>query len=221
MGSANAFVQYVITAYTDCAICVSALPTPTPTPTATPTPTPTATPTPTPTLAPGTTFVFTSCTTNSMILQTAYPPTGLSVGQILKTTSGDCYSYVGNYINYVAPSGYIVATVNEFTATTATTYTTCLECLTVTTPVNTYTEWTGKGGYSLNCPICQITDYGKPLTFYTTNVVTTLSTGDCIFQDSSLTTPISEDFIQYGNYIYSVDKNGFITQYCRLNGNCK
>jgi hypothetical protein len=30
--------------------------------------------------------VFTSCTSNSMITQTAYPPTNVTIGNVLKTT---------------------------------------------------------------------------------------------------------------------------------------
>jgi hypothetical protein len=156
-----------------------------------------------------------------MITQTDYPPINLSIGGLLKTTSGDCYTYVGNYVNYVAPSGFIVANINEFTASTATTYTNCVDCLTVTPPALTYTLWSGKGGYSLNCPICQITDFGKSIEFYTDNTITTLVSGVQIFQDSGLTTPVTVDFVQQGNFIYSVDDNGFITEFCKVNGNCK
>jgi len=156
-----------------------------------------------------------------MIIQTAYPPNNVSVGQLLKTTSGDCYTYVGNYINYVAPSGFVVANINEFTATTATTYTDCIDCLTVIPTTSSFKTWNGKGGFSLNCPVCQITDFGKGLTFYTSNLITTLTTGVYVFSDSGLTRPIVEDYIQYENYIYSVGKDGMLTQNCRVNGNCK
>jgi hypothetical protein len=162
-----------------------------------------------------------------MIVQAAYPPTNIVAGDILKpitcTTTGytaNCYEYVGNYVNYVAPGGFITSTQDTFTATTATTYTNCLDCLTVITTPLTYTPWSGKGGYSINCPICQLTDFGKPIEFYTTNLVTSLSEGDCLFQDSGLTTILTVDYVQQGNFIYSVNDKGFITGSCRLNGNC-
>jgi len=156
-----------------------------------------------------------------MITQTAYPPTNITIGNVLKTTSGDCYTYVGNYVGYVAPSGYVVANVNQFTATTATTYTDCIDCLTVTAQTLTYNTWRASGGFALNCPVCQITDFGKKLTFYTSNLITELETGVYIFKDSALNKPIVEDYVQYGNFIYQVDNSGRITQYCTVNGNCK
>jgi hypothetical protein len=140
---------------------------------------------------------------------------------VLKTLSGDCYSYVGNYVGYVAPSGYVVANVNEFTATTATTYTDCVDCLTVTAATTTYNTWRGSFGFALNCPVCQITDFGKKNTFYTSNLISEIATDVYVFSDSSLTKPITEDYLQYGNFIYKVDVSGKLTQFCTVNGNCK
>ena len=115
----------------------------------------------------------------------------------------------------------MVANINEFTATTATTYTDCVDCLTVIPTSSSFKSWDGKGGFSLNCPVCQITDFGKSLKFYTSNLITTLTTGVYVFSDSGLTKPIVEDYIQHGIYIYSVDRDGMLTQYCTVNGNCK
>jgi hypothetical protein len=36
-----------------------------------------------------------------------------------------------------------------------------------------------------------------------------------------LTKPITEDYLQYVNYIYQVDKEGKLTHYCTVNGNCR
>jgi hypothetical protein len=124
-------------------------------------------------------------------------------------------------VNYVAPSGYIVASVNQFTATTATTYTNCIDCLTVTAQTLTYNTWRASIGFALNCPVCQITDFGKPSTVYTSNLIKNIDTGVYVFSDSGLTKPITEDYLQYGNYIYQVDKEGKLTQYCTVNGNCR
>jgi hypothetical protein len=52
-------------------------------------------------------------------------------------------------------------------------------------------------------------------------LVKDIATDVYIFQDSSLTKPIVEDYVQYGNLIYRVDTSGKITQYCTVNGNCK
>ena len=124
-------------------------------------------------------------------------------------------------MNYVAPSGYIVANVNQFTATTATTYTDCTDCLTVSATTLNYNTWRGKVGFALNCPVCQITDFGKSATLYTSNLIKNIDTGVYVFSDSTLTRPITEDYLQYGNYIYQVAVDGKLTQYCTVNGNCK
>jgi hypothetical protein len=44
--------------------------------------------------------------------------------------------------------------------------------------------------------------------------------GVFIYQDSSLTKPIVEDYIKYGGYVYIVDTSGEIKLLCRVNGNC-
>jgi hypothetical protein len=162
-----------------------------------------------------------------MILQTAYPPTNIVVGDILSTATGttsgyttNCYEYVGNYVNYVAPSGFITSTQDTFTATTATTYTSCLTCLQVEPLVDTFTIWIGKGAYSVSCPLCQLTNFGSQVIFYTLPSVTQLQTGVTVYNNSSLLNPLTVDYIQYGTKIYSVDNSGVITELCTVNGNC-
>ena len=155
-----------------------------------------------------------------MIIQTSYPPSNVSAGDIIKTSSGSCYSYVGNFVNYAPTPGYIVTNQNLFTATTTTTYGTCEECQAVTPTTLPYTLWSGKGEFSVNCPVCQLTNFGVNLNFYTSSAVTSIQTGVYIYENTGLTTPISVTYVEYGTKIYSVDKTGMITEFCTLNGNC-
>jgi hypothetical protein len=163
-----------------------------------------------------------------MIIQTAYPPTSLQVDDIVKT-SGDCYTYIGNFVNYIPPVGFIPVTQDIFTATTATTYTTCTECLTPEpTPTPTFRTWRGTGEFSLSCPICQLTNFGVPVTFYTSFSASTLQTGVYVYEDSSLTKPLKITYINSQitdatnaiSQIFEVDKYGKITFRCTPNGNC-
>ena len=222
-GSTNSILELIVTAYTgDCTVCV----TPTPTPTATPTPTPTATPTPTPTPTSypmGTQFIFTSCTSNSMILQTLTPPLNLCETNVIKDDSGNCWVYVTNVVGYYPTTGFIASNQNVFTATTATTYADCLECLTPTpTPTSVYKEWNVKGEYTMSCPVCELTNFGSPLVMYTSSSVQKLEDGVYVYKDSGLTKPLTVDFIKYGDYVYQVnDITGVITQKCKVNGFCK
>ncbi len=162
-----------------------------------------------------------------MIIQTAYPPTNIAVGDILRIVTGStsgytsyCYEYVGNFVNYVAPGGFITSTQDTFTATTATTYTSCLTCLQVEPLVDTFTTWIGKGAYSVNCPVCQLTNFGTQVIFYTQPSVNQLQNGVIVYNNSSLLYPLTVDYIKHGNKIYSVDNNGVITEFCTVNGNC-
>ena len=220
-GSPSNYLNSILATYGSCVGCVT--PTPTPTPTATPTPTPTSSPTPTPvvTYEPYTQFVFTGCNNNLMIVQDETPPSNVNIGDVIKDQNIGCFTYIGFFVRYSPPSGYKWSNQPIFTASTATTYVTCLECLTPTpTPTFTYKSWSAQGGFSVSCPVCQLTDGGTNLTFYTSSTVDTLQTGNFIYQDSSLTEPIIEDYIRYNGFIYSVDVNGQITQFCRVNGNC-
>ena len=221
-GSPADYLQGVISASTSgCSYCTVPAPTPTPTPTPTSTPTPTATPISTPTYPSGTVFVFTSCTDTSMIIQYSYPPYNVSVGNILKTVSGECYSYVGNYVSYTPPSGYIWSYVETFTATTATTYTNCVSCLIPTpTPTQSYSLWRGYGEFSVSCPVCELTNGGSQMSFYTSPLVSVLQTGVYIYEDQALTTPVIVDYIKYSTKIFNVDINGRLTEFCTVNGNC-
>ena len=194
LDSVNSNVSYVISAYTSgCTTCF------TPTPTATQLPLPTPGPTPAPTATPSypinSKFIFTSCTSNSMIIQSAYPP-------------------------YNTPSGFMSSNQNMFTGTTATTYTNCISCLVIPKPTKTYNSWSGKGAYSVNCPLCQLTDFGSDLTFYTLPTVTQLQNGVTLYSNQSLLNVLTIDYVQYGNKIYNVDTNGVISEKCTINGNC-
>jgi hypothetical protein len=176
----------------------------------------------------GTQFIFTSCTNNTMIIQNAYPPVNAVTNNILKT-SGSCYTYIGNYIGYTPPAGFISVVQDTFTATTATTYTTCLECLTPEpTPTPTYKLWKATGEFSLSCPVCELTNFGVSVNFYTDFNVITIEDGVYVYEDSSLTTPLSLTYIkvpvtQNNNailQIFEVDNNGRVTFRCTPNGNC-
>ena len=155
-----------------------------------------------------------------MILQGDYPPTNVNINDIIKTTSGECYTYVGDYVNYIAPSGYIVSNINEFTATTATTYTTCIECLTPEPEVLPYNTWFGRGEYSISCPTCELTNYGTDITFFTTSADTTIQTGIYVYDSESLTSPLDITYIKYDGKIYEVSDNGLINEFCTVNNNC-
>jgi len=204
-----------------CSSCVAPTPTPTATPTPTPTPTPTATPVPTQTYPTNTVFVFTSCTNTSMIIQYSYPPSNVTVGGILRTVSGECYTYIGDYLSYTPPSGFIWSYVETFTATTATTYTNCVSCLTPTpTPTQSYNLWRGRGEFSVSCPVCELTNGGSQMTFYTSASDSVLQNDVYVYENQSLTTPVIVDYIKYGTKIYNVDVNGKLTEFCTVNGNC-
>jgi hypothetical protein len=156
-----------------------------------------------------------------MIVQDETPPINLNIGNVIKDENIGCFTYVGYFVRYSPPAGYKWSNQPIFTASTATTYTTCLECLTPTpTPTPSYKSWSAQGGFSVSCPVCQLTDGGTNLTFFTTSSVTSLETGNFIYQDTSLLTPVIEDYIRYNGFIYTVDVNGQITQFCRVNGNC-
>jgi hypothetical protein len=164
-----------------------------------------------------------------MIIQSAYPPTNIVANDILKTISGQCYTYIGNYVNYLPQPGFITSNVNEFTATTATTYSTCLDCLKPEpTPTPLSKEWRASGEYSLACPVCELTDFGGTVYFFTDYNVTTIQTGVYIYEDSSLTIPVDYTYIkvpinQSGTapaQIFEVDNNGKLTFKCNPNGNC-
>ena len=178
--------------------------------------------TPTPITYPsGTSFVFTSCTNNSMIIQTAYPPTNFTDLCVSQTPSGECYTYIGNFVNYIPPTGYLVSHQDVFTATTtATTYTTCLECLLKPEVTLSYIQWRGKSEYSLSCPVCELTNYGVPYSWYTSSADTTIQTGVYVYEDTNLTIPLYVDYIEYDTKIYEVDNTGKITEFCNVNGNC-
>jgi hypothetical protein len=154
-----------------------------------------------------------------MILQYTYPGSTVDVGDTLKTTSGDCYTYIGNYIGYIPPAGFIWVIQETFTAQTPTTYKSCLACLTPTpTPTPTITSWEVRGEFSLNCPVCELTNGGTLQTIYADGQ--SLATGIYVYEDINLTTPVFVTYIKYGTKIYEVDSNGQLTEFCNVNGNC-
>jgi hypothetical protein len=168
----------------------------------------------------GTSFIFTSCTTNSMVIQVAYPPTNIVTDDILKNTSGQCYTYIGNFVNYIPPAGFVIASTDMFTANTQTVYSDCIDCLAPAPILLPYIQWRGKAEYSLACPVCELTDFGGDYGWYTSSASTTLQTGVYVYEDSNLTIPLYVDYIKYSNKIYTVDSQGKITEYCTVNGNC-
>jgi hypothetical protein len=155
-----------------------------------------------------------------MIIQTDYPPTNIVVNDIVKTSLGKCYTYIGNFVNYNPPSGFLSVNINAFTATTATTYTSCLSCLTVEPVQLPYTSWNAKGEYSLNCPTCQLTNFGSNISFYTSSATTQIESGVYIYSNTGLTTPINVTYVKYGTKIYKVENDGEINELCTLNKNC-
>jgi hypothetical protein len=156
-----------------------------------------------------------------MIVQTSYPPYNIIANDIIKTNSGLCYVYVGNYVGYVPPSGFIVSNTNMFTLSAQTTYDSCVECNTPVVSGTTYKLWEAKGEYSVACPVCQLTNFGAAVSFYTSSADTIIQTGVYVYRDMNLTNPVTIDYIQYGTKIYKVNKFGMLTEYCTLNGNCK
>ena len=136
-GSATAYLGDVLSTGTTCASC-GITPTPTPTPTVTPTITPTMTVTPTPSAQPNYSFVFSACNQDRLVIQTVRPG-NLSQGDIV-TISGTgnnlCYTYLGEFENYIPPgTGAFYVNANLITSTPSTIYETCEECL---TPPTTY-----------------------------------------------------------------------------------
>jgi hypothetical protein len=156
-----------------------------------------------------------------MIIQVAYPPSNVVVDDILKTTGGTCYRYIGNFVGYAPPSGFIIANTNIFTSSAQTVYDSCVECNTPSITGTTYKTWEAKGEYSVACPVCQLTNFGAAITFYTSSANTIMQTGVYIYKDINLTKPVTIDYVQYGTKIYRVDTYGMVTEYCTLNGNCK
>jgi hypothetical protein len=149
------------------------------------------------------------------------PPANVINGTVLKNTSGSCYTYIGNYVGYTPPSGFIWSYFEMFTATTANTYTSCLTCLTPEpTPAPSYLMWRSSIEFSLSCPVCELTNGGTPKTFYTEYNVSSLQTGVYIYEDNTLQIPVLASYMRYGGIVYSVDSNGRITELCNQNGNC-
>jgi hypothetical protein len=104
-----------------------------------------------------------------------------------------------------------------------------LECLTPDPePTPTYRLWKAKGEYSISCPVCELTDFGGDVQFYTDYSVSTLDTGIYLYENSSLTTPFTVTYIKVlqtqninqTEKIFEVDSMGKITFKCDVNGNC-
>jgi len=132
-GSATAYLGEVVEVYpSGCASC-ALTPTPTPTPTTTLTPTPTPTVTPQETIPLTSNYVFSSCTQNKVIIQTV-PPGNMSVNTVTKIDS-KCYTYLGQFTNYIPPVGVQSVNTNSVTTTPSNIYDNCTTCA---TPVPTY-----------------------------------------------------------------------------------
>ena len=102
-GSSTHFINNITQLHSEC--CIAS---PTPTPSITPTTTPSITPSVTPSETPrsGVSYVYTSCTTNNMVVQTD-EVVGVSSGQTFINRT-ECWTYVGYFSNpYHEPTGYI------------------------------------------------------------------------------------------------------------------
>ena len=95
-----------------------------------------------------------------------------------------------------------------------------MDCLKVDPVILPYVQWRAKGEYSISCPVCELTDFGGDVIFYTSSADTIIQTGVFVYEDIDLTTPLSVTYIKYDNVIYQVSDNGEITQRCIVNNNC-
>jgi hypothetical protein len=156
--SSNSNLTSITQLYSTCGNC---LPDPTPTntstPTTTPTTTPTNTPTPTTTSTPGASpsvtptktptqtptyvYVYQTCSGGqpvipTQVIQTVQSPITSVVGNTFKDSSGNCWSYLGQFgSNYIATIGYtpLTYTGDYFASAFQTVYNNCQTC--ISTPI--------------------------------------------------------------------------------------
>jgi hypothetical protein len=154
-----------------------------------------------------------------MIIQYTYPESAIDIGDVLKSSSGSCFTYIGNFINYTPPAGFTWSQQEVFTGTSFTIFNSCVSCLAPTpTPTPTVTSWNVKGEFSLNCPVCELTNGGTTQTIYADGQ--SLVSGVYVYEDINLTTPVFVTYIKYGTKIFEVSPTGLLTEYCNVNGNC-
>jgi hypothetical protein len=127
-GSSSNILNSVGEIYSGCESCELVItPTPSPSPSTTPTPTPSVTPTPS-SASVGFSFVFTSCTSNQMIVQ-SQPLMGLTTGKVVKDVLENCWYYVGQFVSpYTPPPGFIVTNYTNYFGTSYTTFDDCQKC---------------------------------------------------------------------------------------------
>jgi len=125
-GSATAYLGEVVDVYPSGCVGCSLTPTPTPTQTLTPTPSITPSATPVATVPLTSNYVFSSCTQNKVIIQTV-PPGGMSTSTVT-SISGSCYTYLGQFTNYIVPVGVQSVNINSITSTPSTVYVNCSTC---------------------------------------------------------------------------------------------
>ena len=135
----NSVLNSIVQLYANCTDCRFTL-TPTPSVTASNTPTPTITPSPTmtPTASPADfVYVFQTCALNqsnypqSTIMQTQPTNFAIMTGQTFQTVNGECWTYVGQFLNYY-PAGQTILTYftgNYFNLNKPTIYANCVDCL--------------------------------------------------------------------------------------------
>jgi hypothetical protein len=135
----NSVLNSIVQIYANCTDCRFTL-TPTPSVTASNTPTPTITPSPTmtPTASPADfVYVFQTCALNqsnypqSTIMQTQPTNFAIMSGQTFQTVNGECWTYVGQFLNYY-PAGQTILTYftgNYFNLNKPTIYANCVDCL--------------------------------------------------------------------------------------------
>ncbi len=135
----NSVLNSIVQIYANCTDCRFTL-TPTPSVTASNTPTPTITPSPTmtPTASPADfVYVFQTCALNqsnypqSTIMQTQPTNFAIMSGQTFQTVNGECWTYVGQFLNYY-PAGQTILTYftgNYFNLNKPTVYANCVDCL--------------------------------------------------------------------------------------------
>ncbi len=135
----NSVLNSIVQIYANCTDCRFTL-TPTPSVTASNTQTPTITPSPTmtPTASPADfVYVFQTCALNqsnypqSTIMQTQPTNFAIMSGQTFQTVNGECWTYVGQFLNYY-PAGQTILTYftgNYFNLNKPTIYANCVDCL--------------------------------------------------------------------------------------------
>lgn len=223
-GSATDVIRNISATYSGgCNACVTT-PTPTPTNTATVTPTPSVTPTLTPTTTSSGElyYVYSACTLpNTMVVQTQAVPS-ISQAQVFQF-SGTCWSYVGNFVDYIPPVDFIVYnTTGTYFSGASGPFSSCAECFLPTpTPTLGYRAWTVTWAWSTSCSPCELTDGGVSTTLYTLPSVSTLTNGVYVYTDTALTIPFSQGrYFRNGSLIFETLTGGEINQHCVVGGPC-